>query len=191
MKTTIISVAIYLLSAITTVSAQQGVAQTNAPVKQAKTAKPGKMDHSHMPVSVPKNVAPMALSLQLSEDAMSGYNLKLQTQRYVLTPPPAGLGMAQLMGAAIDERSGYLTGHAHLYINGEKIQRVYGSDVHLPASLFKAGINSISLTLNNHGHMYWTIDDKKVVSTLHIDNGAATLLKNQFDSFGVSVAGQP
>jgi hypothetical protein len=141
------------------------------------------MDHSHMPIAAPEHAKPMALSLVLIKDTMSGYNLTLKTQHYLLTPPPSGVSMQALMVASIDRQSKLLAGHAHLYVNGEKIQRIYGQDVHLPQSLFKEGMNSISVTLNNHGHMYWTIDGKKVVSTLYIDSSTEQLIKHQFDSF--------
>ena len=144
-----------------------------------------KMDHSHMPISVPESVKPVALSLVLIKDAMSGFNLTLQTQHYDLMPPRQGLSMDESMSALINDDSGYVEGHAHLYINGEKIQRVYGSNIHLPETLFKQGTNSISVTLNNHGHMAWTKDDKKIVSTLYIDNLETGAIKHTFESFPI------
>ena len=143
-----------------------------------------KMDHSHLPIATPSNGAKPALSLTLSKDTMSGYNLHLQVQHYTLMPPPSEVvSMADLMSATVDKQTGYVEGHAHLYINGIKIQRVYGLDVHLPEKYFKRGINSVSVTLNNHGHMYWTVSDKKVVSTLYLDNNLEDLIKHKFESF--------
>jgi len=137
-----------------------------------------------MPIAVPNDVSKMSLSLSLVKDAMSGYNLTLLTKRYVLTPPPSNMDMSELMGLSIDNQSGFLEGHAHLYINGDKIQRIYGPNIHLPETLFKAGTNSISVTLNNHGHMYWTIEGKKVVSTLYVDRANnSELIKHKFESF--------
>jgi hypothetical protein len=120
----------------------------------------------------------------LKKDLISGYNLQLKTQHYFLTPPPSGVDMTELMTVTINNELGVIEGHAHLYVNGEKIQRIYGKNVHLPQTLFKQGTNSISVTLNNHGHMYWTIDDKKIVSTLYIDSSTTTeLVKHKFESF--------
>ena len=142
------------------------------------------MDHSHLPIAVPSDAEEMSLSLSLARDAMSGYNLTLHTQRYILAAPPSDANMSELMSASIDSKSGYLVGHAHLYVNGEKIQRIYGAGVHLPQTLFKQGTNSISVTLNNHGHMYWTIEGKKVVATLYIDSSnTSKLVKHKFESF--------
>jgi hypothetical protein len=144
------------------------------------------MDHSHLPIAAPGNSPQSALSLTLTKDAMSGYNLKLHLQHYKLMPPPSDVvSMADLMSATLDKQTGFIEGHAHLYINGEKVQRVYGLDVHLPAKLFKQGINTVSVTLNNHGHMYWTIDKKKVVSTLYIDSSLSKFITHKFESFPV------
>jgi hypothetical protein len=145
----------------------------------------GEMDHSHMPIAVPESVKPVALSLVLTKDAMSGFNLTLHTQHYNLIPPRQGLSMAESMAASINAESGYIEGHAHLYINGEKIQRIYGRNIHLPETLFKQGTHSISVTLNNHGHMAWTQDDKKIVSTLYIDDLESGAIKHTFESFPV------
>jgi hypothetical protein len=133
-------------------------------------------------------MAKPALSLRLSKDTMSGYNLHLQIQHYRLIPPPSDIvSMDDLMSATVDKKTGFAEGHAHLYINGIKIQRVYGQDVHLPEKHFKQGINTVSVTLNNHGHMYWTISDKKIVSTLYIDNNLKELIKHRFESFPVTL----
>lgn len=142
------------------------------------------MDHSHMPIAVPEHAEKISLSLHISPDAMSGYNLTLLTDNYLLTPPPSGLSMMQMMSAEISN-DGRVQGHGHLYVNGEKVQRLYGNYVHLPANLFKQGPNSISVTLNNHGHMYWTQGGKKVVATLFINNNAEPLVKHRFASFPV------
>ncbi|MGS0536250.1 hypothetical protein [Pseudoalteromonas sp. SaAl2] len=143
------------------------------------------MDHSHLPIAVPDNATVPALSLTLEADVMSGYNLSINTKGYIFMPPPTGLNMMQLMSADLDESTHQLKGHAHLYINGVKIQRVYGKYVHLPADLFSAGLNTISITLNNHGHMYWTANNKKIVATLYINDQVDTLVTYRFESFPI------
>ena len=73
--------------------------------------------------------------------------------------------------------------NAHLYINGVKIQRIYGHALHLPANLFKSGINTVSVTLNNHGHMYWTAQGKKIVATLYVNDQTKEFITYRFESF--------
>ena len=142
------------------------------------------MDHSHMPIAVPNNALIPALSLTLLKDSMSGYNLVLNTQRYDLSVPPADtMSMQQMMSATTNPSSGFLQGHAHLYINGVKIQRIYGHALHLPANLFKSGINTVSVTLNNHGHMYWTAQGKKIVATLYVNDQTKEFITYRFESF--------
>jgi len=179
----------FILALMTLTVITNNVSAQTEPNKQSSMMKMT-MDHSHLPIAAPSNAPKPALSLSLTKDAMSGYNLHLQLARYQLMPPPEGVvSMSELMSATRDQETGFIEGHAHLYINGIKIQRVYGLDVHLPATHFKQGVNTVSVTLNNHGHMYWTVDEKKVVSTLYIDDTLPQLIKHKFDSFPVENTG--
>lgn len=141
------------------------------------------MDHSHIPVEVPEDAPVPALSITLSRDWMTGLNLKIHTERYNFIPPPSGLDMAALMTPSVDAQSGFPEGHAHLYVNGEKIQRVYGPDLHLPATLFKPGLNQINVSINNHGHMYWTSGKRQVLATLFINLDLEDMIVHRFESF--------
>ena len=143
------------------------------------------MDHSHIPINVPTTAETPALSLHLTKDAMSGYNLTLNIQKYTLIPPPEALSMSEMMNPTINAVSGFIEGHAHLYINGVKIQRVYGKNIHLPQALFKSGINTVSVTLNNHGHMYWVAKEKKVLATLYVNQDKTPFITYKFESFPV------
>ena len=144
------------------------------------------MDHSHMPINIPVNIATPALSLHLAKDAMSGYNLTLQLQRYTLIPPPEVISsMKELMKVSINKETGFVEGHAHLYVNGIKVQRIYGEHIHISETLFKNGINTVSVTLNNHGHMFWVANDKKVLSTLYVDINKKNFVTYKFESFPV------
>jgi hypothetical protein len=141
------------------------------------------MDHSHMPITVPVNAKNPALSLHLAKDSMSGYNLTLALERYTMMPPPEGLSMSDSMTPKVNSVSGFIEGHAHLYVNGIKIQRIYGKYTHIPQSLFKGGVNIVSVTLNNHGHMYWVSNDKKVIATLYINEKKSPFVTYKFESF--------
>lgn len=143
----------------------------------------GEMDHSHIPVAVPDGTPIPSLSIQVKRDWMSGLNLTLLTENYSLVPPREGLSMAVLMQPSIDPESGIAEGHAHLYINGEKVQRIYGDHVHLPETLFKPGLNQINVSINNHGHMYWTTDNRQILATLYVDFSATELVVHRFESF--------
>ncbi len=146
------------------------------------------MDHSHMPIEIPEEIATPALSLSIYQDTVSGYNLELSIERYSLIPPPADLTtMEELMVPTINKNSGFVEGHAHLYVNGEKIQRIYGNYIHLPATLFKPGINQLTVSINNHGHMYWTFEKRQILATLFINPSSESLITYQFESFPVGL----
>lgn len=162
-----------------------GMNQSNNAMKamEAKTGMEG-MDHSHAPIGVPEGVDLPGLSLTLYKDTQSGFNLQLITTAFILGPPPRKkLSMEESMQATTDSRTGFLEGHAHLYINGEKIQRVYGHDVHIPQELISHGDNQITVTLNNHGHMYWIIDNRQVLATLFVNPMSDPVITNRFESF--------
>ena len=160
------------------------LASSIAPV-QAAPASGAMMDHSHIPVEVPAEVATPSLSLSVSRDWMAGLNLELHVADYELRPPPSGLDMAALMQPSINTETGLAEGHAHLYINGLKVQRIYGPNVHLPEALFKPGLNQINVSINNHGHMYWTADGRQIMATLFINLDNDELITHRFESYPV------
>ncbi|MDN2662303.1 hypothetical protein OW492_02780 [Psychromonas sp. 14N.309.X.WAT.B.A12] len=143
------------------------------------------IEHSHLPITVPVDIPSPRLSLKLSKDTIDGYNLTLNTKHYSLIPPPKKATMAELMKVSIDPRSNVVEGHAHLYINGTKIRRIYGKTIHIPLHYFKNGINTVSVTLNNHGHMYWVAENKKILATLYIDTNSSPFITYRFESFPI------
>jgi len=141
------------------------------------------IEHSHLPIDVPSDIKQPKLSLKLTKDSIDGYNLTLITQHYLLIPPPENSSMAELMKVSIEKSSNFVEGHAHLYINGIKIQRIYGKTIHIPHRYLKNGINTISVTLNNHGHMYWVAKNKKILATLYVDSNKSPFITYKFESF--------
>jgi len=53
----------------------------------------------------------------------------------------------------------------------------------LPSQLFKSGINQITVSINNHGHMYWTSAEKQILATLFIFDDGKPTVKYKFESF--------
>ncbi|GAA6175793.1 hypothetical protein [Sulfitobacter pacificus] len=100
----------------------------------------GNMDHSAMhdtPVDVPAADAP-GLSVMITPDPMAGYNLHVMTENFTFSPERASL--ANVTGE----------GHAHVYINGEKLGRLYNPWMHL-AGLPKGEVE-VRVTLNTNDH---------------------------------------
>lgn len=78
------------------------------------------------------------ISLLLSEDPVSGYNLEVKTRHFDFAPKQAG--QAHVPGQ----------GHAHVYVNGEKVARLYGAWLHLPALPEGEALVEVTLNANDH-----------------------------------------
>lgn len=109
---------------------------------------------------VPYDAAVPQLGLELVADDSDGYNLRIIIRQFHLEPP---------FDRDKPRAEPFLRGHAHLYLNGTKLTRIYGSDIHLPARLFRAGINSLQLSINDHGHAVWAIEKEPIQATLLVN----------------------
>lgn len=89
-------------------------------------------------------------------DAMDGYNIQILTSNFTFTP--AGINRAVVEGE----------GHAHLYVNGSKVSRIYGSWIHLPSAALAAGVNVVSVTLNANDHSEWAQDGVAIASSVQV-----------------------
>lgn len=103
--------------------------------------------HDHEIYNIDSQDAP-TVSLDVQKDSKSGYNVHVETTNFDFTPDQAGM----------ENYDG--EGHAHLYVNGEKIARMYGEWYHIP--VLNPGENVITVTLNTNNHMIYAIDDKPI-----------------------------
>jgi len=94
--------------------------------------------HEHIPLEIPESMPQPSVSLEIFNDPMGGYNLHITTQNFRWAPDRAG--RAQVFGE----------GHAHLYLNDEKVARIYGDWYYLPA--LPQGEYDVEVTLNGNGH---------------------------------------
>jgi len=78
------------------------------------------------------------LKLQVYALADGSFNLQLQTSNFAFTPQ--NIDMAPVVGE----------GHAHLYVDGVKLARIYGEWHHLPTLPPDAEALTVSLYANNH-----------------------------------------
>jgi len=93
--------------------------------------------------------------LTVSPDPVSGYTLRVQTLNFVFTPQDSGG----------EHRDG--EGHAHLYVNGEKVARIYGEWFHLDS--LPTGSNTISVTLNTNTHAPYVVDGLPLEASVTVD----------------------
>lgn len=115
----------------------------------------GKHSHDHSATTELMGENAPTLAMKITEDRMSGWNVEIQTTNFQYAPKAAGL----------PHRDG--EGHAHLYINGEKIGRVYGRWLHI--GKLDSGMNEISITLNGNDHSQLSANGKdlKVIEIVH------------------------
>ncbi len=118
--------------------------------------------HHHQTREIAANTQIPVLTLSASIDANSGINLKLLIKDYQLGAPGDNETNIYVDGKPL------IQGHAHLFINGVKIQRIYGQDLHVPQHLFSTGVNKILVSLNSHQHHNWTISGEPITSMLSL-----------------------
>ena len=84
-------------------------------------------------------------------------NIQIETVNFVFSPTNAG-------GKHVEGE-----GHAHLYINGKKEARLYGSWFHLSSKLLKKGKNKVTISLHANSHEQLTVNGKPLKKTFNLD----------------------
>ena len=104
--------------------------------------------HTHVMMDVPSENAP-TVDLIVTEDPKAGYNLQILTENFEFAPERA----------STDHIEGQ--GHAHVYVDDVKINRVYGEWYHIPS--LEPGEHQIKVTLSTNNHKDISVDGKMVV----------------------------
>lgn len=97
-------------------------------------------------ISLPDAVDAPRLDVAIAPDPVSGWNLHLLVQNFRFAPEHAS--SPHIPGE----------GHAHVYVNGTKIARLYGPWLHI-ADL-PAGDNEVIVTLTANNHSQLAVGDK-------------------------------
>ena len=100
-----------------------------------------------------------AVALSVKKDAMSGWNVQVMAKNFRFAPENAS-------GA---HKSG--EGHAHLYVNGKKIARMYGPWFHI--GKLPAGSAKIRVTLNTNDHRDLMVGEKLVEAIVTVGTASA------------------
>ncbi|EWG10991.1 hypothetical protein [Cytobacillus firmus] len=119
-----------------------------------QTGAAGHMAHGY--VEIPKENEIPAVNFTVSQDGPDTWLLKLDLHHFTFAPEKAG-----------EKQPSYNEGHAHLYINGKKISRLYGEYYHL--GNLKEGRNEITITLNSNNHGALMAGGKPVKATRFIE----------------------
>lgn len=115
----------------------------------------GEAPHQHKNLEIPVGQAVPTVDLTVHPDAVKGVNLEVKVANFRFAPEK------------INQESKLTEGHGHLYIDGKKMTRLYGSWYYL-ADL-EPGQRKITVTLNANGHENLVhqgkmIEDTEVVS---------------------------
>lgn len=104
-------------------------------------------------VSVAAGPDAPALTITVTPDPASGFNLHLMTENFAFAPERASQG--HVPGE----------GHAHVYVNGEKIGRLYGSWMHIASLPADA---EVEVTLNTNDHRMLAVDNRPLKASVTV-----------------------
>ncbi len=113
------------------------------------------MSHSHEMFMVKKDEAP-TVTLSVEEDAKSGWNIKIDTTKFTFTPQD--VNGDNVLGE----------GHAHLYVDGEKVARLYSPYFHYDETF--EGAKTFKVTLNANDHSEYTLDGEVISATKEVNH---------------------
>lgn len=115
----------------------------------------GDPDHEHHRMAIPEGQPVPTVKLIVHADPMQGWNLELQVENFQFAPEH------------IDQPSTPSEGHAHLYVNGKKMARLYGNWYHLPE--LPPGMNEVTVSLNANGHETLIFNGQPIQDTVAIE----------------------
>lgn len=115
----------------------------------------GITDHHHKTIDIPAGQLIPSVDLIVHKDPMKGYNLQTKVSNFRFAPE--NISRAAKPGE----------GHAHLYINGKKITRLYGSWYYLEN--LQPGKNAIAVSLNANSHETLAHNGKMIQDTQTVD----------------------
>ncbi|MEQ2525118.1 hypothetical protein EKG37_07025 [Robertmurraya yapensis] len=107
-------------------------------------------------VEIPEGYDVPSVKIFVTQDQSDTWLLEVQTERFKFNPKMVGANLPS-----------YNEGHAHLYINGEKVNRIYGRYYNL--GTLKLGKNEIKVTLNSNNHGILTHNGKLIENSTVVD----------------------
>ncbi|EAW38438.1 hypothetical protein [Lyngbya sp. PCC 8106] len=119
-------------------SLSRGEVQRSSAVEQSHESHGEGMNHNHEPMEIPQGQPIPTVDLVVHPDQMKGWNLEVKVSNFRFAPEQVNT----------DARPG--EGHAHLYVNGEKITRIYGNWYYLDT--LEPGQNQLRVNLNSNDH---------------------------------------
>ncbi len=115
--------------------------------------------HSDRTVKIPTGQPIPTVDLVVHPDAVRGRNLEFKVTNFKFAPE------------RVNQASNAAEGHAHLYIDGEKITRIYGPWYYLDT--LEPGQHEITVVLNANGHETLVHQDQPIQDTEVVQVSAA------------------
>ena len=116
------------------------------------------VDHSQHPLIEVDEAEPTpSMRIHMDADSMDGFNIFLETQNFRFTPQ------------SVDTLPVANEGHAHLYVNGEKVARMYSPWHHLSRKLLRDGINRLEVEFSTNDHSVWALAGVPIGADVLID----------------------
>ncbi len=123
-----------------------------------------KLKEEHPHYEHPVNLPIPSVAIAQTMDLMGGWNLQFTVKNFIFTPERTGT-------EDIDN-----TGHAHLYLDGRKIARIYGPWFHLT---LPKGHHKVKIGLTTNSHKDYYVGGKEISATIEIDEQRGTAQQHQ------------
>lgn len=132
--------------------------------------------HQHKTRDIGEKTPVPKIELQVFKDTVDGVNVHVDVEHYVINAPHANKSKETTTS------DGVLQGHAHVFVNGSKLVRLYGRDLHIPASSLQDGVNQVAVSLNSHQHENWVTGNLSIVSSVFFDLSKTPIILHNFTS---------
>lgn len=110
--------------------------------------------HSHGMLSIPAGQPVPEVVVDIFPDPVAGWNLQVQTANWTFAPE------------AVNTTSNLTEGHAHLYVNGEKVTRIYSEWHYIPS--LPPGEHVLTVGLNANGHERLMYDGEPIAASVKV-----------------------
>lgn len=105
-------------------------------------------NHHHKTIMIMEGQPVPSVDLMVHQDSLKGWNLEIKLNNFTFTPEN------------VNQANQPNEGHAHLYINGEKITRIYGNWYYLAE--LPSGNNEVKIELNTNSHESLMYQEQKI-----------------------------
>ncbi len=114
-----------------------------------------KHDHKHhAKIETSGLQAVPSVKLEILKDSAAGWNLHLVTENFTFAPEK------------VNQVANGTEGHAHVYVDGNKVARVYGPWYHL--SGLTVGSHIIRVSLNANDHSEFVLNGKPIEAIVEV-----------------------